>query len=172
METVGSTQHEEQVWERIFSRDNLFAALARVKENRGAPGIDGMTVEELPDHLRAHWEGIRAKLERGTYRPSPVKRVAIPKPGGGERLLGIPTVLDRLIQQAIARCSARCSSQLQRDSYGFRPDAMPTSGRSRTGYIEAGYGWVVDIDLERFFDTVNHDRLMARINSLCRTNGP
>lgn len=165
METQGSAQHEGKVWETIFCRDNLFAALARVKENRGAPGIDGMTVEELPDHLRAHWEGIRAKLERGMYRPSPVRRVAIPKPGGGERRLGIPTVLDRFIQQAIAQVLGPLYEPTFSDhSYGFRPgrDAHQAVEAAR-GHIEAGYGWVVDVDLERFFDTVNHDRLMAHM---------
>lgn len=173
MEIQGNAQHEAQVWGRIFSRDNLFAALARVKENRGAAGIDGMTVEELPDHLRAHWEGIRAKLERGTYRPSPVKRVAIPKPGGGERLLGIPTVLDRFIQQAIAQVLGPLFEPTFSDhSYGFRPgrDAHQAVQAAR-GHSEAGYGWVVDIDLERFFDTVNHDRLMARMKLTVQDKG-
>ena len=95
-------QHEEiGLWEGIFSRSNLFAALERVTANGGAPGVDGMTVEELPEHLKAHWASIRDKLEAGTYQPSPVRRVEIPKPGGGVRLIGIPTVQDRLIQQAM-----------------------------------------------------------------------
>jgi group II intron reverse transcriptase/maturase len=165
MEAAGSAQHEVKVWETIFSRDNLLAALARVQENRGVPGIDGMTVEELPDHLRAHWEGIRARLEREMYRPSPVKRVEIPKPGGGKRLLGIPTVLDRLIQQTIAQVLGPLFEPTFSDhSYGFRPgrDAHQAVQAARE-HIAAGCSWVVDIDLERFFDTVNHDRLMARM---------
>lgn len=165
MEETGISQHEANLWEEVFKRENLLAALARVQDNKGAPGIDGMTVEELPDHLRAHWEGIRARLERGTYQPSPVKRVEIPKPGGGIRLLGIPTVLDRFIQQAIAQVlSPVFEPTFSTHSYGFRPgrDAHQAVQAAR-GYITEGYIWVVDIDLERFFDTVNHDRLMARM---------
>lgn len=165
MEEVGSSQHEATLWEKVFSRDNLLAALARVQENKGASGIDGMTVDELPDHLRRHWKGIRARLEQETYRPSPVKRVEIPKPGGGVRLLGIPTVLDRCIQQAIAQVLGPMFEPTFSDhSYGFRPgrDTHQAIEAAR-GYIEAGWTWVVDIDLERFFDTVNHDRLMARM---------
>jgi len=163
MEEAGSTQHEAGLWEEIFSRDNLMAALARVKENKGAPGIDGMTVEELAEHLRANWEGIRAKLERGTYRPAAVRRVEIPKAGGGTRELGIPTVLDRLIQQAIAQVlSPIFEETFSEHSYGFRPGRSTHDAvESARGYIEEGYTWVVDIDIERFFDRVNHDRLMA-----------
>lgn len=165
MEEKGNTQHEGELWEAVFSRENLMTALVRVQANQGAPGIDGMTVEDLPDHLRAHWEGIRAKLERGTYRPAPVRQVEIPKPGGGIRQLGIPTVLDRLIQQALAQAlSPLFEAIFSEHSYGFRPgrsahDAVETARE----YIVAGYAWVVDIDIERFFDTVNHDRLMARM---------
>jgi RNA-directed DNA polymerase len=165
MEEVGSSQHEATLWEQVFSRENLLAALARVQENKGAPGIDGMTVDELPDHLRAHWKGIRARLEQETYRPSPVKRVEIPKPGGGIRLLGIPTVLDRFIQQAIAQVFGPVFEPTFSDhSYGFRPGRHAHQAvETARGYIEEGWTWVVDIDLERFFDTVNHDRLMARM---------
>jgi group II intron reverse transcriptase/maturase len=124
-----------------------------------------MRVEELPDHLRAHWRGIRARLEQETYRPSPVKRVEIPKPGGGTRLLGIPTVLDRFIQQAIAQVLGPAFEPTFSDhSYGFRPGRSAQQAvEAAREHIEAGYQWVVDIDLERFFDTVNHDRLMARM---------
>lgn len=162
-------QHEEEVglWERIFSRSNLFLALERVQANGGAPGVDGMTVEELPEHLKVHWPSIREKLETGTYQPSPVRRVEIPKPSGGVRLIGIPTVQDRLIQQAIHQVlSLEYEPRFSQHSYGFRPrrsahDAVKTA----QGHIEAGYRWVVDIDLAKFFDTVNHDRLMARMKA-------
>ena len=166
MESQERTQHEgEGLWEQIFSRSNLFAALERVRKNGGAPGIDGMTVDELPDHLRQHWPGIRAKLDKETYVPSPVKRVELPKPGGGIRQLGIPTVLDRMIQQAIQQIlSPVLDPTFSTHSYGFRP------GRSAHGavkaardYVEEGYDYVVDIDLAKFFDTINHDRLMARL---------
>ena len=153
------------MWEQIFSRTNLFAALRQVRQNGGAPGVDGMTVEELPDHLRRHWEGIRAKLDRGTYVPSPVKRVEIPKPNGGMRKLGIPTVVDRLIQQAIHQILSRLfEPTFSAHSYGFRPGRSAQDAvKAARNYIEEGYSCVVDIDLAQFFDTVNHDRLMARM---------
>ncbi|MCP4289673.1 MAG: group II intron reverse transcriptase/maturase, partial [Gammaproteobacteria bacterium] len=139
--------------------------LERVQKNRGAPGVDGMTVEELPEHLKANWEGIRAKIEAGTYQPSPVKRVEIPKPNRGMRKIGIPTAQDRLIQQAIHQVlSMEYEPRFSQHSYGFRPrrsahDAVKAAREN----IEAGYKWVVDIDMAKFFDTVNHDRLMARM---------
>ncbi len=166
MEGQERTQHEgEDLWERIFSRKNLFAALERVKKNGGAPGIDGMTTEALPDHLRKHWEGIRAKLDRGSYVPSPVKRVEIAKPDGGIRKLGVPTVLDRLIQQAMSQVLSQVfEPTFSTHSYGFRPGRSAQDAvKAARDYIEAGYSGVVDIDLAKFFDTVNHDRLMARM---------
>ena len=167
MESQEHTQYEgDDLWKQIFSRNNLFAALERVRKNGGAPGIDGMTVEELPDHLRKHWEGIRAKLDKGTYVPSPVKRVEIPKPNNGVRKLGIPTVLDRMIQQAMQQTlSPIFEETFSTHSYGFRP------GRSAQDAVKAareGYSCVVDIDLEKFFDTVNHDRLMARMRDVIK----
>ena len=126
-----------------------------------------MTVEALPDHLKAHWESIRAKLEAGSYQPSPVRRVEIPKPNGGIRLIGIPTVQDRLIQQAMHQIlSQEYEPRFSEHSYGFRPgrsahDAVKAAREN----IEAGNSWVVDIDLAKFFDTVNHDRLMARMKA-------
>jgi group II intron reverse transcriptase/maturase len=158
-------QHEEGLWEKIFSRENLLIALERVQSNGGASGVDGMKVEELPDHLREHWSSIREKLEAGTYQPSPVKRVEIPKPGGGVRLLGIPTVQDRLIQQAMHQVLVEVYEvTFSEHSYGFRPGRSAHDAvKAAREHIEAGYRWVVDIDLERFFDTVNHDRLMARM---------
>jgi group II intron reverse transcriptase/maturase len=124
-------------------------------------------VKELPDHLVKHWAGIRAKLERGTYVPSPVKRVTIPKPDGGERQLGIPTVLDRMIQQAIQQVLSQIFEEtFSAHSYGFRPGRSAHDAvKAARDYIEEGYRYVVDIDLEKFFDTVNHDRLMARMKT-------
>jgi len=165
------TQHEdERLWEGIFSRDNLIAALARVRRNKGASGVDGMTVEELPEHLKVHWPSIRAKLEAGTYQPNPVRRVEIPKEGGGVRLLGIPTVLDRLIQQAMHQVlSPLFEREFSDHSYGFRPGRSAHDAvRTAREHVEDGYKWVVDIDLERFFDTVNHDRLMARMKTVVK----
>jgi RNA-directed DNA polymerase len=160
------TQHEgEGLWERIFSRTNMFRALDRVKENKGAAGVDGMRVEELSEHLRKHWISIRAKLEAQEYSPSPVRRVTIPKPDGGERLLGIPTVQDRLIQQAMQQVlSEEYEAKFSEHSYGFRRgrSAQDAIKKARE-YIASGKKWVVDIDLAKFFDTVNHDRLMARL---------
>jgi group II intron reverse transcriptase/maturase len=161
-------QHEEvKLWETIFSRYNLFQALERVQKNRGGPGVDGMTVEELPEHLKANWESIRAKLETGTYQPSPVRRVEIPKPSGGVRLIGIPTAQDRLIQQAIQQVlSLEYEPRFSEYSYGFRPRRSAHDAvKAARGHIEAGYRWVVDIDLAQFFDRVNHDRLMARMKA-------
>jgi RNA-directed DNA polymerase len=165
------TQHEaEGMWEQIFSRDNLMAALKRVQSNGGAPGVDGMIVGELPDHLRAHWPSIREKLEAGKYEPSPVKRVEIPKPGKGTRQLGIPTVQDRFIQQAIHQVlSAHFEPTFSEHSYGFRPGRSAHDAvKAARVHVEAGYKWVVDIDMERFFDTVNHDRLMARMKAVVK----
>jgi RNA-directed DNA polymerase len=151
--------------EEICQRENCKQALARVKSNKGSPGIDGMTVEKLPDYLRQHWPEIRGQLLSGTYKPQPVKRVEIPKPDGGVRKLGIPTALDRLIQQMVLQVlQPGWDPTFSEHSYGFR------SGRSAhqavaqaQRYISEGYSWVVDLDLEKFFDRVNHDRLMARL---------
>lgn len=158
-------QHEAGLWAEIFNQENLMRALARVKKNGGAPGVDGMTVEALPEHLKAHWPSIRSKLEKGTYRPSPVRRVEIPKAKGGVRKIGIPTVQDRLIQQAIQQVVSReYEAVFSEHSYGFRPGRSAHDAvKEAQEHIEAGNGWVVDIDLARFFDTVNHDRLMARM---------
>lgn len=151
--------------ELVFERRNLQAALKRVRNNKGSPGIDGMTVEDLSAHLRVHWPAIREDLLAGRYQPQPVKRVAIPKPGGGERELGIPTVLDRFIQQALLQVlQPRIDPSFSEHSYGFRPgrrahDAVCHAQR----YVQEGRRWVVDIDLEKFFDRVNHDVLMGRL---------
>ena len=158
-------QHEDSMWERIFSGRNLVKAMERVQRNKGAPGVDGMTVEGLPDQLREHWRSIRAKLDGREYEPSPVKRVEIPKPDGGERLLGIPTVQDRLIQQAMHQVlSEEYEPKFSEHSYGFRPGRSAHDAvRKAQGYVGDGNVWVVDMDLAKFFDRVNHDRLMSRL---------
>ncbi|MGH9438854.1 MAG: group II intron reverse transcriptase/maturase [Terriglobia bacterium] len=143
----------------------MLDALKRVKENKGAPGVDGMTVEQLPDYLRQSWPLIRDQLLQNTYRPLPVRRVEIPKPAGGTRTLGIPSVLDRLIQQAIAQVLTPVFDPLFSPcSFGFRPGRRGHDAvRQAVQYVNEGSNWVVDLDLEKFFDRVNHDKLMARI---------
>jgi RNA-directed DNA polymerase len=151
--------------ERVVERPNLLAALARVKANGGSPGIDGMTVEELPGYLQQHWPAIRASLLAGTYRPNPVKRGEIPKPGGGVRKLGIPTVLDRFLQQALLQVLQPAWDRTFSDgSYGFRPGRSAHQALARAqAYLEEGYSWVVDLDLEKFFDRVHQDKLMSLV---------
>lgn len=155
----------EQLMEEVCERSNCEQALARVKSNKGSAGIDGMTVEQLPDYLKKHWPTIREQLLSGTYKPQPVKRVEIPKPDGGMRKLGIPTVLDRFIQQAVLQVLQRRWDQtFSAHSYGFRPGRSAHQAVSKAQqYIAEGYGWVVDMDLEKFFDRVNHDKLMAKL---------
>jgi len=152
--------------EQVVRRENLLAAHARVVRNAGAPGVDGMTVDDLMAYCRAHWARIREQLLSGTYVPQPVRRVDIPKPGGtGRRTLGIPTVLDRFIQQALLQVLSPIFDPTFSDaSYGFRPKRSAHQAVQRArGYIAAGHRWVVDMDLEQFFDRVNHDVLMARV---------
>ena len=155
----------KQLMEAVCERRNCKQALARVKSNKGSAGIDGMTVEQLPAYLKQHWPTIREQLLSGTYRPQPVKRVEIPKPNGGIRKLGIPTVLDRFIQQAVLQVLQRSWDRtFSEHSYGFRPGRSAHQAVSKAQqYIAAGYGWVVDLDLEKFFDRVNHDKLMAQL---------
>lgn len=155
----------EQWMEEVCERENCKQALARVKANKGSPGMDGMTVQQLPEHLIQHWPAIREQLLSGTYKPQPVKRVEIPKPDGGVRKLGIPTVLDRFIQQAVMQVLQRkWDRTFSAHSYGFRPGRSAQQAvEAAQKYIAAGYRWVVDLDLEKFFDRVNHDRLMAKI---------
>jgi len=154
-----------ELWQQVWERKNLFTALKRVERNAGASGSDGMAVTDLRPYLKEHWLEIRAALESGAYRPSPVRRVEIPKPDGGVRLLGIPSVIDGLLQQANAQVLTPIfERKFSAHSYGFRPgrsahDAM----KQAQEYTQAGYEWVVDIDLEKFFDRVNHDMLMARV---------
>jgi RNA-directed DNA polymerase len=151
---------------KVCERQNLQAALKRVRKNKGSPGIDGMTVDELADHLREQWPALREQLLTGRYQPSPVKEQLIPKSGGGMRKLGIPTVLDRFIQQALLQVlQPMFDPGFSKHSHGFRPgrrahDAIVEAQR----YIEDGKKWVVDVDLEQFFDRVNHDVLMGRLD--------
>ena len=151
--------------ELAVERQNCLAALKRVKANKGSPGIDGMTVGELPAYLKASWLGIREDLLAGRYQPQPVRRVAIPKPGGGERELGIPTVLDRFIQQLLLQVlQPRFDPTFSDASYGFRPGRRAHDAvRRAQGYVSGGRRFVVDVDLEKFFDRVNHDVLMGRL---------
>jgi len=149
----------------VLERGNLMRAYERVLRNKGAPGVDGMTVAELKPYLKTHWPAIREQLRVGRYRPSPVRKVELPKPGGGKRMLGIPTVLDRLIQQALHQIlSPVFEPTFSSHSYGFRPgrSAAQAVQQART-YVEEGHRWVVDADLEQFFDRVNHDILMSRV---------
>jgi group II intron reverse transcriptase/maturase len=157
---------DHQLLEKILGRDNMFAALARVEKNNGAAGVDGMEVKDLRTFLKAEWSGIRDKILAGSYRPSPARRVEIPKPGGGTRLLGIPTVLDRLIQQAMLQnLSPIFDPDFSSHSYGFRPGkSAHMAVKSALDYQKQGYHFVVDIDLEKFFDRVNHDILMHLVS--------
>jgi len=160
-----SPAETERMMEEICDKENCREALRRVKANKGGPGVDAMSVHELSGYLVQHWPKIRAQLLSGTYRPQPVRRVEIPKPDGGTRKLGVPTVLDRLIQQATLQVlQRRWDASFSDHSYGFRPGRSAHQAVARAQqYIIEGYGWMVDLDLEKFFDRVNHDRLMARI---------
>ena len=151
--------------ELVLSRDNMHLAWKRVKSNKGAPGVDDISIKEFPDNIRDKWEGIRESLMEGTYEPSPVLRVEIPKPTGGTRPLGIPIVLDRLIQQAIARVLTPIFDPEFSDfSYGFRPGRSAHDAVFKVReYIRQGYRIAVDMDLSKFFDTVNHDVLMHKV---------
>jgi RNA-directed DNA polymerase len=151
--------------EEVCQPDNLWKALKRVQTNKGAPGVDGMTVRQLPKYLKRHWPKIRDQLLAGTYQPQPVKRVEIPKPDGGVRKLGIPTALDRFIQQAVLQVlQLQWDRTFSEQSYGFRPGRSAHQAVAQAqAYIAEGYGYTVDIDLEKFFDRVNHDMLMGRV---------
>ncbi len=156
--------------EQVVTEENLAQAVGAVKRNQGAPGIDHMTTAQLESHLQAHWPKIRAKLLAGAWVPTPVRRVEIPKPNGGTRTLGIPTVVDRVIQQMLLQVlSPIFDPQFSEHSYGFRPgrsahDAVAAAQR----YVQAGKEWVVDMDITKFFDAVNHDILMGRMGKVIR----
>ena len=160
-----SPAEDERLMEVVCNRENLWKALTRVRANKGSPGVDGMTVHQLPDYLQEHWPAIRERLLEGSYEPQPVKRVEIPKPDGGVRKLGIPTVLDRLIQQAVLQVlQPQWNPTFSEHSYGFRPGRSAHQAVAAVQqYIADGLRWVVDLDLEKFFDRVNHDRLMAAV---------
>jgi len=151
--------------EEVCERENLKRALQRVKRNKGSAGVDGVRVDQLPVYLKEHWPAIRSQLLSGTYRPQPVRRVEISKPDGGRRALGIPTALDRFIQQAVRQVLQRdWDSTFSEHSYGFRPRRSAHQAVARAqAYLAGGYRWVVDLDLEKFFDRVNHDQLMGRV---------
>lgn len=161
--TEESPVKSERFMEEVCERENCLQALHRVKSNGGSAGTDGMTVDELTGYLKDHWLAIKETMLAGTYKPKPVRRVEIPKPDGGKRKLGIPTVLDRFIQQAVLQVlQKRWDPTFSKSSYGFRPQRSAHQAVSQAAkHIKAGYRWVVDIDLEKFFDRVNHDRLMA-----------
>jgi RNA-directed DNA polymerase len=155
-----------KLFDQMLQRENMRRALERVKRNGGAPGVDGMTVDDMAEYLRKEWPRIRDELLSETYQPAPVRKVEIPKPGGkGVRMLGIPTVVDRLLQQALAQVMEPIFDPTFSDaSFGFRPGrgTHQAIGRARA-IIASGRTWVVDLDLEKFFDRVNHDVLMARV---------
>lgn len=165
-EENGGNEYASNLLERILETDNMNLAYKRVKANKGSHGVDGMTVDELLQFLKQNGDQIKQSILEGTYRPKPVKRVEIPKDGGGIRLLGIPTVLDRVIQQAIAQVlSPIYEKEFSENSFGFRPGRSAHQAVKKCKeYIEAGYTWVVDIDLARYFDTVNHDKLMRLLS--------
>ena len=161
-ESPAATTH---LMEEVCDRENVVRAWQRVRDNKGAPGVDGMSIDDAVGYLREHWPGIRSQLLEGTYRPQPVRRVEIPKPDGGVRKLGVPCVVDRLIQQALLQVLQRqWDSTFSEHSYGFRPlrSAHQAVAQAQT-YVAEGFRVVVDLDLEKFFDRVNHDLLMARV---------
>jgi RNA-directed DNA polymerase len=155
----------DRLMDRVVEQGNVKAALKRVKQNKGSPGIDGMEVEQLPAYLNEQWSALREQLLAGSYQPSPVREQRIPKSGGGERLLGIPTALDRFIQQAILQVlQPMIDPSFSEHSYGFRPGRSAHQAvRQAQQYLQQGRRWVVDVDLEKFFDRVHHDVLMGRL---------
>jgi RNA-directed DNA polymerase len=155
----------ERLMEEVCDRKNLEIAWKHVRRNKGSPGIDGMTIEETGDYLKKHWPIIRDQLLEGNYSPQPVKRVNIPKPDGGVRKLGVPCVVDRLIQQGLLQgLQKQWDPTFSEHSYGFRPGRSAHQAVAQAQrYIAEGYNYVIDIDLEKFFDRVNHDMLMARV---------
>ena len=161
-ESPAATMH---LMEKVCERENLVRAWQRVRGNKGAPGVDGMTIDDAKSYLREHWPDIRSQLLAGAYRPQPVKRVEIPKPDGGVRKLGVPSVVDRLIQQALLQVlQKRWDPTFSEHSYGFRPGRSAHQAVAQAQrYVAEGYSVVVDLDLEKFFDRVNHDGLMARV---------
>jgi len=168
--TEQTPSETERLMDEIVSRGNMMAALSRVVANKGAPGVDDMPVTALKDYLHEHWPRIKEELLAGQYRPQPVLKVEIPKPGGGKRMLGIPTVLDRLIQQAVHQVlSQTFNPGFSAHSYGFMPKRSAHQAvKAAQQYVKSGRRWVVDIDLEKFFDRVNHDILMSLVKRKIR----
>src|SRR5437588_8518622 len=160
-----SLAQSERLMEEVCEYENCTQAWKRVKANKGSPGVDGMTVQQLPDYLKQQWPEIREQLLSGTYQPQPVQRVEIEKPEGGMRKLGIPTVVGRSVQRAVVRVpQKRWDPTFSDHSYGFRPQRSAREAvQQAQRYIAEGYRWVVDLDLEKFFDRVNHDRLLAAV---------
>ncbi|MDG8838827.1 reverse transcriptase domain-containing protein, partial [Streptococcus pneumoniae] len=154
--------------DKILSRENMLEAYNQVKSNKGSAGIDGMTIEEMDNYLRQNWRLTKELIKQRKYKPQPVLRVEIPKPNGGIRQLGIPTVMDRMIQQAIVQVmSPICEPHFSDTSYGFRPNRSCEKAIMKfLEYLNDGYEWIVDIDLEKFFDTVPQDRLMSLVHNI------
>lgn len=159
--------------EYVVQRDNMLKAWKQVKANKGAPGIDDISIEEFPLYSQQHWEGIKTSLLEGTYKPSPVKRVEIPKESGGTRNLGIPTVMDRVVQQSIAQVLTPVfDPHFSENSFGFRPGRSAHQAVKKVlKDMREGYRWAVDIDLKKFFDMVNHDTLMSRVSRRIKDKG-
>ena len=153
--------------EQAVARENAIAAFKRVRRNKGSPGSDGMTVDQLESYRRGHWSALREQLLMGSYQPSAVRRPEIPKSDGGVRILGIPTVLDRFVQQLLLQVlQPTFDPTFSRHSHGFRPGRGAHDGvRAAQRYLQTGRHWVVDVDLERFFDRVNHDVLMGKLQN-------
>ena len=171
---AGRATHDDErsgatrlLMEQAVARDNAVIAFKRVRRNKGSPGIDGMTVEQLEPYLRDHWAAIREQLLTGTYQPSVVRRQEIPKSDGGVRVLGIPTVLDRFVQQLLLQVlQALFDPTFSKHSHGFRPGRRAHDGvQAAQRYLQGGRHWVVDVDLEKFFDRVNHDVLMGKLQN-------
>jgi RNA-directed DNA polymerase len=158
---------------QVLEKENLQKAWEQVRANKGAPGVDNMTIEEFPEYVFRHWEEIKTALPEGSCVPSPVKRVEIPKDSGEVRPLGIPTVLDRVIQQAISQVLTPIFDPcFSHESYGFRPNRSARQAiRKVEKDVREGYGYAVDLDLEKFFDTVDHDILMSRVARKARDKG-
>ena len=157
-----------QLLEEILSRDNMMPAYKRVKANKGASGMDGVTVEEIDEYVKAHWVEIREQIRKRKYQPQPVRRVEIPKPNGGVRNLGIPNVIDRIIEQAITQVLTPIAEpHFSENSYGFRPKRGAQQAVIKLlEYLNDGYEYIVDIDLEKFFDNVPQDKLMTLVGKL------
>ena len=157
-----------ELLEKILSRNNMNEAYKRVKAKKGAGGVDDMEIEDLPEYIRENWDSIKEQIRERKYKPQPVRRTEIPKPDGSKRKLGIPTVMDRVIQQAIAQViSPMCKPLFSENSYGFRPNrSCEMAIKELLTFLNEGYEWIVDIDLEKFFDNVPQDRLMSLVHNI------